>query len=589
MFPQEQVIAPHHLSDKPVLMALILRLSILSLVFFMGGNTAFGDPEVKTLRIITVPRFQPLIDHLNSQIPEYHFEIANIPVSEMVTAARNHQFDFVLAAPTHYVMLDVAVGATAIATFRDMVRPGIFSNLIGGVVLCRTDDTSIRQITDLRGKHIAAVDPLALGGWISLGRELYENGIDPETDIQINFERNPDGVLEALRQRKSDAGVVASGIVERFLDAGKIRLGEFRVLPPKEVYPEAVDFPFLHTTRLYPQTAFTALPHVPEPLLRKIALIILRLPEDGTIARLTRSAWSLPFGYQSVHRAMQIMRVTPYQDFGKVTLLSALRQNWEKALSALAALVGMLVVLLFRMAHLNRKLALSRTALQREFELHNISQEKRLESEARFHSIFDNSAVGIYLTDVRGRILESNTAFDHMLSYSKDELRTLDLEFLTCPDDWLQERIYLEELFESRRATYELDKRCLRKGGEIVWVHFTASPVRNVQGEILWGIFIVEEITRRKQAEEERDRLISDLQKALQEVQTLSRLLPICSNCKKIRDDQGYWKQVEEYLWEHNQVQFSHSLCPVCITKIYPEFCSDENDDAEEGKTPGLG
>ncbi len=73
----------------------------------------------------------------------------------------------------------------------------------------------------------------------------------------------------------------------------------------------------------------------------------------------------------------------------------------------------------------------------------------------------------------------------------------------------------------------------------------------------------------RQRAEDERERLILKLQEALSQVRTLSGLLPICSSCKKIRDDQGYWNQIEGYISEHSEAEFTHGLCPECIKKFY--------------------
>ena len=70
----------------------------------------------------------------------------------------------------------------------------------------------------------------------------------------------------------------------------------------------------------------------------------------------------------------------------------------------------------------------------------------------------------------------------------------------------------------------------------------------------------------------EREELIAELQDALDEIKTLSGLLPICSSCKKIRDDEGYWTQVEVYIEKHSGAQFSHGICPDCIKKLYPHM-----------------
>ena len=75
---------------------------------------------------------------------------------------------------------------------------------------------------------------------------------------------------------------------------------------------------------------------------------------------------------------------------------------------------------------------------------------------------------------------------------------------------------------------------------------------------------------RIKAAEEERDRLIGELQEALASVKTLTGLLPICAACKKIRDDQGYWNQLEAYLAKHSEITFTHGICPDCVAKVLP-------------------
>jgi two-component system, response regulator PdtaR len=74
---------------------------------------------------------------------------------------------------------------------------------------------------------------------------------------------------------------------------------------------------------------------------------------------------------------------------------------------------------------------------------------------------------------------------------------------------------------------------------------------------------------------EELERQRRDLKKALAEVKTLRGILPICSGCKKIRDDQGYWKQVDVYLTNHTEADFSHSVCPDCIRELYPDLGTD--------------
>lgn len=84
-----------------------------------------------------------------------------------------------------------------------------------------------------------------------------------------------------------------------------------------------------------------------------------------------------------------------------------------------------------------------------------------------------------------------------------------------------------------------------------------------------------DEIEVRKKTEADREKLIDELQLALDQIKTLEGILPICMHCKKIRDDQGYWNQIEKYIDEHSAAKFSHGICPECLKEHYPDLDID--------------
>ncbi len=122
------------------------------------------------------------------------------------------------------------------------------------------------------------------------------------------------------------------------------------------------------------------------------------------------------------------------------------------------------------------------------------------------------------------------------------------------------------------------------------WIQLKYEPGISPRVVMQWGvvaglgIFLVfsaqfllnrklrREIQARKRIEEERNTLITDLQMALSEVKTLQGFLPICSNCRKIRSDSGYWQQIESYIQDHTDAQFSHGICPDCLHQLYPDM-----------------
>ena len=95
---------------------------------------------------------------------------------------------------------------------------------------------------------------------------------------------------------------------------------------------------------------------------------------------------------------------------------------------------------------------------------------------------------------------------------------------------------------------------------------YIARPVSNRE-----LISRVNSMVRLIRAERERDHYILELEKAAEKIKVLSGIIPICMHCKQIRDDKGYWNQLEEFISKHSDAQFSHSLCDECLEKYYPE------------------
>ena len=109
------------------------------------------------------------------------------------------------------------------------------------------------------------------------------------------------------------------------------------------------------------------------------------------------------------------------------------------------------------------------------------------------------------------------------------------------------------------------------------WFEAHISPIRKIEGQPRMVIWVAFSITDLRKALMEKDSLIRKLQKAIGEIKTLRGILPICSVCKKIRDDKGYWNQLEAYIHKNTDADFSHGICPECAKVYYPGFdiCAD--------------
>lgn len=101
------------------------------------------------------------------------------------------------------------------------------------------------------------------------------------------------------------------------------------------------------------------------------------------------------------------------------------------------------------------------------------------------------------------------------------------------------------------------------------WFEAHISPIKEIKGQPRIVVWVTFNITKLHETLIEKDSLILDLQKANSEIKTLQGILPICTSCKKIRDDKGYWNQIEGYIQTYSDAKFSHSLCPECSDKLY--------------------
>ena len=129
-----------------------------------------------------------------------------------------------------------------------------------------------------------------------------------------------------------------------------------------------------------------------------------------------------------------------------------------------------------------------------------------------------------------------------------------------------------EEIYRTEKSIRKYGYEVIRKDGTHGFHELFASLMRDGDGKPIGFRGIAHDITDRKQAEVDRDKLIKKLQKSLEKVKTLSGMFPICANCKKIRDDKGYWNQIESYIRDHSEAEFSHGICPECTKILYPDL-----------------
>jgi PAS domain S-box-containing protein len=195
-----------------------------------------------------------------------------------------------------------------------------------------------------------------------------------------------------------------------------------------------------------------------------------------------------------------------------------------------------------------------------------LTAESLRESEETHRLLFEKSPLPMWVADRETlRFLAVNEAALREYGYSRPELLELTLNDVRSPAGI--SGAPLEPLDDTSGQGIPSTQVHRRKDHSLLDVEVVSHHI--AFGEWPAILAIVSDVTQRKQMAAERERIIAELTEALANVKTLRGLIPICASCKKIRDDQGYWSQVEVYVRDRSEAQFSHGICPDCRKKIY--------------------
>ncbi len=193
-----------------------------------------------------------------------------------------------------------------------------------------------------------------------------------------------------------------------------------------------------------------------------------------------------------------------------------------------------------------------------------------LSSKRHVEAILENMSEGFIELSLKGKIIFANAAAISLTGISEEKLLASNFTELF---HGIHRKIIkdLLTMIGDTQQTITEESPVILNGKQVSLI---IIPVKDEENSSI--AVILNDITERKQAEEalleERERL----KDALDKVRTLSGMFPICASCKKIRDDKGYWNQIEVYIRDHSEAEFSHGICPECEKKLYPEYYEDD-------------
>lgn len=191
-------------------------------------------------------------------------------------------------------------------------------------------------------------------------------------------------------------------------------------------------------------------------------------------------------------------------------------------------------------------------------------------SNEKYLDLFDNANDAIFILDKDQNYTDVNQRAVELFGYSREEFLRLNVMDVIPPLQISKSDNEFKTLREKGKYEKFVGKQRTKDGR---WLDIEVnSSIIVSNNKVIGSRDIVRDITDRKKAEEEKEKLISRLQDALNEIKTLKGIIPICSYCKKIRDDEGVWNQLETYIHSHSDAKFSHGACPECYKKQMEEL-----------------
>lgn len=449
-------------------------------------------------------QWNPTSTYLKEQLPGFNVQIVCLGFEEFEKAVIDKRVDFTISNPSMYVNLEARYGVSRIATLKNNRSQKAYTRF-GGVIFYRADTTDIENVEDLKGKSFMAVAENSFGGWQVSWRYLKERGLSPQQDFkEILFTGRHDAVVLAVANGAVDVGCVRTDTLERMAWEGLIDLDDFGVFDRQETNS---DFDFLRTTRLYPEWPLAKVKYTSSELAKQVALAMMQMAPDSPAAMASRSmGWTIPLDYHEVHDCLRLLKISPYVDFGKISL-SQLYQQYKIWVYISATFLILTFCGISLVAILNRKLNLAIVDLDSEHQ----QRAKVVADLGEFKLTLDQTldCVFMFYADSLRFFYANRGALNH-IGYSSRELYTMSPVDIRPDYTESQFRTEIAKLENGSEESLTFITTHQTKDGTMIPVEISLQHIKPPQKEPRF-VSIVRDITIRQQQDKEKEHLQSKL------------------------------------------------------------------------------
>ncbi len=471
-----------------------LLFFIYALIICIVPQTLLASDNDELIRIgilshrgdqVTRETWSPTAEYLSNTLDSYRFEIIPLDFDEIDLAVSQARVDFLLVNSGIYVNMEVRYRVSRIVTLNNHMGD-IPLNVFAGVIFTRKIRNDIRELGNLRGKKLAAVDETSLGGFQMQWGLMKKEGLSPYKDFSsISFSGTHDKVVMAVENGFADVGMVRSGILEKMAAEGGISLDEFKIISPV-IYD---GFPYIHSTSLYPEWPFSKLKHTSNQLAQKVAVALLKMRKSSASGS-NQHGWTVPLDYQQVHELFKELSLAPYEKYGRFTLLDAIERYWKVIALVLTSLF-ILTIMSTWIVRLNAQLKKSKRSLEYQHDL-----------------ILNSVCDGIYGLNTEGHCVFMNRSMREITDWDMNDFRNTNQHYLLhhTHSDGTQHKLEdcpVHLTFKDMKPRYIDDDIFWKKDGSSFPVEYSSTPMLDHKGDVVGSVVVFRDISERKKADEE--------------------------------------------------------------------------------------
>ncbi|MBC7860796.1 MAG: EAL domain-containing protein [Burkholderiaceae bacterium] len=470
-----------------------MRRLVLGCLIVLFCLPALADVPAAPLRIgvmafrtsaQAMSQWQPLAAYLEAALRR-RVELTAYRRPDLEAAVAAKAVDVVLTNPSHYILLHDHYNLSAPLATQITLEGGYQLPIYGSVIFTRADQAAIDTLPDLAGKRFASTGVEALGSYQMQAFEMLEAGVPlPDLAHVLTPGTSHDLVVEAVLAGRADVGLIRSGVLEAMARERKFDFASVKIIGARKI----PGFPFVTSTRLYPEWPVAVAQHIDEPTARRLAIALLSLPSDSAAARAAQiGGFAVPADYGNVENLLRRLRIAPFDAAPDFTLNDfAKKYLWPLTL-ALAVLALVFLTMGARLRRQNRDLVRSGEHL--DFE------------HRQLRTLIRTLPDLVWLKDTQGVYRACNSRFEQFVGASEQDIvgkTDFDLFEPALAEFFI---VHDQAAMQNNGTTVNEEPVTFGSDGHTEMLETTKMPMRDAQGRLIGVLGIGHDITERKQAE----------------------------------------------------------------------------------------